>query len=111
MAKTYPQLIEYLSSPLAAWAIDYRVHATRRMFKRHIKEEDVRRLLETGVVIEEYHEDFPLPSVLVNGLSSKKRPLHAVIGVDPNLRRLYVITVYEPDLHKWTRNYSRRIMP
>jgi|GEM_PF-7089342 len=35
------RLLEYLRSPLDAWTIEYRVHATQRMFKRHIEEKDV----------------------------------------------------------------------
>jgi len=81
------------------------------MFKRHIQDEDVGHLLDSGEVIEEYQDDFPFPSVLVNGLSTHKSPLHGVIGVDPSQMQLYVITVYKPAPQKWSKNYSRRIIP
>ena len=77
MVETYRQFSEYLEYPLSLWTIDYRVHATRRMFQRRIQDEDVKQLLETGEIIEEYQDDFPLQSVLVNGLSADKKPLHA----------------------------------
>lgn len=110
MTKTYRQFTEYMGTPLTECPIYYRVHATQRMFKHHIQDEDVRYLLDSGEVIEEYLEDFPLPSVLVNGLSTHKSPLHSVIGVDLSLKQLYVITVYKPAPQKWTKNYSRRII-
>jgi hypothetical protein len=80
------------------------------MFKRCIGENDVLQLLESGMVIEEYQEDFPFPSVLVNGVSVENRPLHAVVGIDAALRRLYLITIYEPDPSKWSENFSTRVM-
>ncbi|MFQ5639579.1 MAG: DUF4258 domain-containing protein [bacterium] len=102
------KLIERLSSPLTEWTIEYRVHATRRMFQRDIEEADVLFLLETGTVIEEYLKDYPFPSVLVNGCDQESRALHAVIGIDSQSKRLYLITTYEPDPHKWIDNFSRR---
>ncbi len=43
----------------------FRVHAIQRMAQRGIRVEDVRRILETGQVIEDYPNDFPYPSALV----------------------------------------------
>ena len=111
MKITYRKFPEYLGSPLTKWTINYRVHATRRMFKRKISNQDVNLLLNSGEVIEEYREDFPLPSFLVNGLSTDENPLHAVIGIDHDMMQLHVITVYRPDHQKWSRGYTRRIMP
>jgi len=111
MKKAYRKFLEYLKSPLTAWTINYRVHATHRMFKRKISNQDVNLLLNAGEVIEEYREDFPLPSFLVNGLSTDGNPLHAVIGIDHDMMQLHVITVYRPDKQKWAKGYTRRIMP
>lgn len=103
-----PSLRKYIGSSIDSWAIEYRVHATQRMFNRRIAEKDVLLLLEEGNIIEEYQGDFPFPSVLING-SAKDRPLHAVVGIDADSRRLYLITIYEPDSKKWSQNYSKRI--
>lgn len=102
------RLSEYLGSPLDAWAIEYRVHATQRMFKRRIEDKDVTQLLAKGTIIEDYQDDFPFPSVLVNGVSSDNRPLHAVVGIDTDSHRLYLITIYGPDPEKWFDNFTRR---
>ena len=56
---------EHFGSPLDEWQIIYRVHATRRMFKRKFSEKDVAEVIENGRVIEHYADDFPFPSVLV----------------------------------------------
>jgi len=39
--------------------ITYRIHAVQRMFERKISAEEVRYVLETGAVIEDYAEDSP----------------------------------------------------
>ena len=105
------KLPEYLGAPFDSWTIEYRVHATQRMFRRSIEEKDVNQLLFNGTIIEEYQTDFPFPSVLINGLSAVNRPLHAVVGIDTKSCRLYLITIYEPDPQKWSKNYSKRILP
>ncbi|MFZ5517812.1 MAG: DUF4258 domain-containing protein [Candidatus Zhuqueibacterota bacterium] len=64
------------------WEIIYRIHATKRMYKRNIEEEDIIFLLENGKIIERYEEDFSFPSVLVNGQTLGKRPMHTVVGID-----------------------------
>jgi hypothetical protein len=101
---------DHLKGNLVDYAIEYRVHATRRMFQRHIGEQDVEFLLAHGQVIERYDEDFPLPSVLLNGLSAASRPLHIVVGINVAEQTLVIITTYEPDPLQWTDNFSRRIV-
>ena len=102
------KFIELLNSPLSKWTIEYRVHATRRMFERDIDEADILSLLEKGTVIEEYSKDYPFPSVLINGYDQSGRALHTVVAIDSHLKRLYLITTYEPDPNKWVDNFSRR---
>ena len=42
---------EYIEGNLTDYAVEYRVHATRRMFQRQISEKDVEWLLAHGQVI------------------------------------------------------------
>ena len=88
---------DHLKGNLADYANEYRVHATRRMFQRHIDEKDVEFLLAHSQVIERCDEDFPLPSVLLNGRSVDSRPMHAVVGINIAEQKLVIITTYEPD--------------
>jgi len=52
---------------MSADRITFRVHAVRRMFRRAISVEDVRRVLADGETIEDYPDDKPYPSRLLLG--------------------------------------------
>jgi len=90
------------------YEIEYRVHATRRMFERNIDHEDIENLLSNGQIIEHYPEDYPLPSVLLNGHTLKSEPLHAVIAINESESKIVIVTAYKPNIIKWIDNYSRR---
>ena len=61
----------------------FRVHAIQRMFKRGIRKEDVRQILLTGAVIEEYADNRKAGETIV-------------------------ITVYEPNPKEWEPDFKRR---
>ncbi len=90
------------------YEIVYRLHASKRMFEREISDDDVEFLLKNGRIIERYDDDYPLPSLLLNGFSMNKRPLHLVVAVNRDEKRLIIVTVYEPNTLKWLDNFSRR---
>ena len=102
------KLVDLLKGSLIDYAIEYRIHATRRMFQRHITAGEVVFILAHGQVIKRYDEDYPLPSALLNGLTLANRPLHVVVGINTNEQKLVVITTYEPDPLQWVNNFSRR---
>jgi hypothetical protein len=81
-----------------------------RLFQRRIGEEEVAFILSHGRVIENYDEDFPLPSVLLNGRTPADRPLHVVVGINVADQKLVIITVYEPNRLEWAAGFSRRIV-
>lgn len=85
----------------------FRVHAVRRMFERRISEDDVRHVLQTGEVVEDYPQDLPYPSRLVLGLRGD-RSLHVVVAENVEDRETVVITVYEPDPRKWDSGFRKR---
>ena len=88
----------------------FRVHAIQRMFQRHFSEEDIRRTLESGEVVEEYLDDKPYPSRLVLGWIGQ-RPVHVVVAENKEARETIVITVYEPEPDKWEGDFTRRKKP
>ena len=53
------KLSEYLGTRIDSWTIEYRVHATQRMFKRFIEEKDVKQVLSNGTIIESIDLIFP----------------------------------------------------
>jgi hypothetical protein len=85
----------------------YRVHAVQRMAQRNISAAEVRHVLATGRVIEDYPNDTPYPSYLMLGWVGT-RPLHVVAADNATDQETIVITVYEPDPRQWTPDFARR---
>lgn len=79
--------------------IVFRIHAVKRMFQRRISEEDVKHVLATGAVIENYPNDIPYSSKLLLGWRGN-RPLHVVAVDNTDSDETVVITVYQPDPHE-----------
>ena len=90
-----------------AGKIIFRTHAIKRMFQRRVDEKDVRFVLEKGEIIEVYQDDTPYPSRLILGWL-ESRPLHIVAADNIADNETIVITVYEPELDKWSLNFKRR---
>ena len=88
--------------------ITYRLHAVQRMFERKITAEEIRYVLETGVVIEEYPDDTPYPSSLILGCH-KAHIIHVVAAHNVSEAEIIVITVYEPDSSEWDPECKKRI--
>ncbi len=88
--------------------ITYRLHAVQRMFERKISAEEIRYVLETGEVIEEYPDDTPYPSRLILGWY-KGRFIHVVAADNTPDDEIIVITVYEPDPSEWDSDGRKRI--
>ncbi len=104
-----PKLFDISENDLNEYDIEFRIHATRRMFQRDIFEDDIEMILREGEVIEHYDDDFPFPSLLINGLTQAYRPLHIVVGVNISEQILVIIAAYEPSPLLWAENFSRRI--
>ncbi len=102
-------LADAIDGDLTDYAVVYRVHASRRMFQRDIFEVDVELILDKGNIIERYADDYPLPSLLLNGRTSSGKHLHVVVAINGLERKLVIITVYEPDSLIWTDGFSRRV--
>lgn len=103
-------LFELIKCSPFDWDIQYRVHVTQRMFQRNISEEEVLTIVASGRILERYEEDFPFPSMLLNGVTNAGRPLHVVAGIDMAEQRIFIITVYQPDFARWSDDYTRRIV-
>ena len=92
---------------MATNRLTFRMHAIRRMFQRQVDVLDIRHVLETGEVIEEYLDDTPHPSRLMLGWCSG-RPLHLVAADNKENQETIIITVYEPDPDKWEPDFKKR---
>ena len=88
--------------------IAFKRHSILRMYERKILADEVKEVLMSGEIIENYPEDRPLPSCLVLGYASNQRPIHAVVAVDERESMLWVITVYIPSTDEWDEGFNRR---
>lgn len=84
--------------------IIYTAHVLNQMFKRDISRDDIKYILETGIVIREYSEDKPYPSYLILGYR-EKRPLHIVYSVN-KIGDKIIITAYQPDKEIWNQAFN-----
>ncbi len=87
---------------------NYRQHAIKRMYERGITQADVEAALSTGMVIEDYPNDYPLPSCLWLGYIGN-RPVHIVFAEDKPKGERIIITVYEPDPAQWSADFTTRV--
>ena len=81
-------------------------HAELRRRQRGISVPDIKHALVAGEIIENYPEDYPFPSCLVLGDTTRAEPLHVVCGVGGGI--LYVITAYHPSPDKWETDWKTR---
>ena len=88
-------------------SIEFRLHAVQRMFERGITVLNVKEVIKTGGVIENYPEDKPFQSYLLLGFF-KGKPLHVVIAIENETKKAIIITVYEPDPKLWQAGFERR---
>lgn len=83
-----------------------KTHAYNRMRDRNISIHDVEEAIESDELIEDYPDDFPLPSGLLLGFTKADVALHIVCS--PTKDGLILITAYLPDEDKWKDGFAKR---
>jgi len=83
-------------------------HAIRQLSRpeRMITPNEVRAVVETGEVIEDYPEDPRGHSCLVLGLGENGRAIHVVCS--PKDDYLAIVTAYLPGPQEWSDDFKRR---
>lgn len=80
-------------------------HARSRMFQRNISTENIKKVIISGQIIEDYPEDEPCPSALFFAYC-EGIPCHVVVAeCEDHIR---IITVYIPENDKWIDHVLRR---
>ena len=102
--------LELLRVKAAANALEYAAHAVARLMQRRISPAEVREVLATAQVIEDYPDDRFGPSCLLLGTTRAARPLHVVCSY-PQRPLLKIITVYEPAPTEWEPGFTQRKKP
>ncbi len=92
----------------ASESIFFKQHCVERMIERDIQTEDIVHALLNCEIIKEYPDDRPLVSYLVLGYDKSNKPLHIVAAISDGAAGLWIITVYRPDIKKWTSDFKER---
>src|SRR5207237_9787026 len=92
----------------AAKRILFVPHAVKQMSRpeRMISVAEVRRVVRTGQLIEDYPDDARGHSCLILGRGKERRPIHIVCS--PKSDYLVIITAYVPSDQEWEDNFRRR---
>jgi hypothetical protein len=77
------------------------------MFERRVSMKSILRAIQAGDIIEDYSSEMPEPGRLILGVQGR-RPFHVVTAQNVDMNTTIVVTVYNPDPHKWSRNFRRR---
>ena len=85
--------------------IRWSAHVAQRMMERFISRAAVISAICSGEIIEDYPDDFPLPSCLILGIVNGN-PLHVVVAQDEE--EIVIISVYRPDLNKFEPDFRTR---
>jgi hypothetical protein len=75
----------------------------------HLTRRQVERALRECELIEDYpalHR--PLPDCLVLGWLTPNEPVHAVVAIDLERDRIFMVTVYKPSEEEWEDDWRTR---
>ena len=99
-----------LRTAIRARRVEWRRHVLERLAERQIGRSEVLQVLLAGERIEDYPNTTPHPSGLFLGWYGT-RPLHVVAAYDSSGDRVFIITVYEPDLEHFEPDFRTRRQP
>ena len=80
-------------------------HAQRRSDARNISLEEIKHVISTGEIIENYPDDKPYPTCLIQGYVQQNKPLYALCALG---EIVHIITVHWLDPAKWLDPKTRR---
>ena len=100
-------MIERIKKQVEAKNYRFTIHGFERCVERHISPNEVKDIMLSGEVIEDYPKDKYSPSCLIYGVTKEGRILHVQCSRDP----VWVITAYDPTLNpdEWEADFKRRI--
>ena len=84
-------------------------HAITKLVAEDLTRHQVERALQECELIEDYpalHR--PLPDCLVLGWLAPVEPLHAVVAIDLERDRIFIVTVYRPSEEEWENDWRTR---
>ncbi|MBW1802115.1 MAG: DUF4258 domain-containing protein [Deltaproteobacteria bacterium] len=100
-------MIDDIRRKIKIGQFEFSKHAVDQSIIRRIGLQELHDVIANGTVIEDYPEDKYGPSCLIQGMTSKKRPVHIQCSY-PSRPILKIITIYEPDPVLWIDFKERR---
>ena len=99
-------LIKGIKKQVESGSHRFTLHGFERCVERHISADEVKHVILSGEIIEEYPEDKYGLRSLIYGLNQKGRIFHVQCSIDP----VWIITAYDPTLQpdKWNKDFKRR---
>jgi len=100
-------VIERIKKQINSGNYRFTVHGFERCVERHISPSEVKDVILSREVVEDYPKDKYGPSCLIYGVTRGSRTLHVQCSVDP----VWIITAYDPTLNpdEWNKNFKRRL--
>jgi hypothetical protein len=84
-------------------------HATAELVNDSLQRTDVEVALESASIIEDYpYQHRPLPDCLVLAALGTGEPIHAVIAIDQESDKIFIVTVYRPSEERWQDDWRTR---
>lgn len=83
-------------------------HANKQCLKREINAEEILEILLKGSIIEQYPTDFPFPSCLMLGFTSKHKPMHVCCAIGIINYGLLQLIIQQKKNGKATTKQERR---
>lgn len=100
-------LINGLRKKITADQFEFSKHAVDQIIIRCISVQEVRAVIASGEVIEDYPQDKHGPSCLIYGRTVTGRALHVHCSY-PSRPLVKIITLYEPDPARWIEFKKRK---
>ena len=99
-------MIENIRKRVEAEDHRFTIHAFERCAERAILPEEIKCVILSGEIIEDYPKDKYGPSCLIYGITEEGRILHVQCSIDP----VWIITAYDPTLNpeEWDKDFKRR---
>jgi hypothetical protein len=101
------KLIEEIRQKITSDQFEFSKHAVNQSILRGIRVPEVREVIISGQVIEDYPDDKYGPSCLVSGSTQANRNIHVQCSY-PSRPFIKIITLYEPDSKQWSDNFTKR---
>ena len=101
-------MLQEIGAKIQVGSFEFSKHALDQSIIRRIRLEEIREVIASGEIIEDYPEDKYGPSCLILGFTQAKRPLHIQCSY-PSRSLIKIITLYEPDEARWTDFRNRLV--